>query len=114
MPDIISSGSNPRIRKLVELQKKAKVRRETGLFVIEGTRLCSDTPPQYIKEVYATENRIKNKPSKADTAASGARLIDEDRHYRLVSLPGEIPFDNYLRIDNTDLSPREAAVSGCT
>ena len=64
MPDIISSGSNPRIRKLVELQKKAKVRRETGLFVIEGTRLCSDTPPQYIKEVYATENRIKNASEK--------------------------------------------------
>lgn len=64
MPDIISSGSNPRIRKLVELQKKAKVRRETGLFVIEGTRLCTDTPPQYIKEVYATENRIKNASEK--------------------------------------------------
>ena len=64
MPDIISSGSNPRIRKLVELQKKAKLRRETGLFVIEGTRLCVDTPPQYIKEVFATENRIKNASEK--------------------------------------------------
>ena len=64
MPDKISSGSNPRIRKLVELQKKAKLRRETGLFVIEGTRLCVDTPPQYIKEVYATENRIKNASEK--------------------------------------------------
>ena len=58
----------------------------------------------------ATENRIRNKPSKADTAASGARLIDEDRHYRLVSLPGEIPFDNYLRIDNSRLSPQAAAL----
>ena len=60
MSDIISSGSNPRIRRLVELQKKGKLRRETGLFVIEGTRLCADTPAQYIKEVYATENKIRN------------------------------------------------------
>ena len=64
MPDIISSGSNPRIRKLVELQKKAKLRRETGLFVIEGSRLCADTPAQYIKEVYMTENRIRNASEK--------------------------------------------------
>ena len=64
MPDIISSGSNPRIRKLVELQKKAKLRRETGLFVIEGSRLCADTPAQYIKEVYMTEKRIRNASEK--------------------------------------------------
>ena len=64
MPDIISSGSNPRIRKLIELQKKAKLRRETGLFVIEGSRLCADTPAQYIKEVYMTENRIRNASEK--------------------------------------------------
>lgn len=64
MPDVISSGSNPRIRKLAELQKKAKARRETGLFVIEGTRLCVDTPAQYIKEVYVTENRMRNASEK--------------------------------------------------
>ena len=64
MSDIISSGSNPRIRRLVELQKKGRLRRETGLFVIEGTRLCADTPAQYIKEVYATENKIRNASEK--------------------------------------------------
>lgn len=64
MPDVISSGSNPRIRKLVELQKKGKARRETGLFVIEGTRLCVDTPEQYIQEVYVTENRMRNATEK--------------------------------------------------
>lgn len=60
MPDIITSPANPRIRKLVELQKKAKLRRETGLFIIEGSRLCTDTPEQYIREVYVTENRMRN------------------------------------------------------
>ena len=57
----------------------------------------------------ATANRIANKPSKADVALSNARLKDEDANYRLVSDEGEIPFDNYLRIDNRNLTPEKAA-----
>lgn len=56
-----------------------------------------------------TENRLRNKASKRDVEMSNARLIRDDERYRLVSLPGEIPFDNYLRIDNTDLPPEKAA-----
>lgn len=51
-----------------------------------------------------TENRLKNKASKRDIEASNQRLLKEDR-YRLVSEEGEIPFENYLRIDNTNLAP---------
>ena len=56
----------------------------------------------------ATENRIKNKPSKADVKLSDERLKKEDQ-YRLVSKEGEIPFGNYLRIDNSNLSAADAA-----
>ena len=56
-----------------------------------------------------TENRLKNKASKRDVAASDQRVLREDANYRLVSLPGEIPFENYLRIDNTHLSAEDAA-----
>ncbi len=56
----------------------------------------------------ATPNRLRNKASKRDTAFSAA-LIEEEEGYRLVSNPGEVPFDNYLRIDNTFLSPEETA-----
>lgn len=56
-----------------------------------------------------TENRLQNKASKCDTAVSEARMLREDAKYRLVSLPGELPFENYLRLDNTNLSPAEAA-----
>lgn len=51
-----------------------------------------------------TENRLKNKASKRDLEISEQRLLNEER-YRLVSEEGEIPFENYLRIDNTDLAP---------
>ena len=56
-----------------------------------------------------TENRLKNKPSKRDVEASDQRVMREDANYRLVSQPGEIPFENYLRIDNTHLSAEDAA-----
>ena len=57
-----------------------------------------------------TENRLKNKASKRDLVASDKRLIGEDTNHRLVSLPGEIPFENYIRIDNTNLAPDVVAM----
>ena len=56
-----------------------------------------------------TENRLKNKASKRDTEASNARLINDDNKYRLESYEGEIPFENYIKIDNTELEPGEVA-----
>ena len=49
-----------------------------------------------------TENRLKNKASKRDIEASNARLI----HYanqRFISRDGEIPIQNFMRIDNSNL-----------
>lgn len=56
-----------------------------------------------------TENRLKNKASKRDIAVSEQRLLNEDFNHRLVSTSGEIPFENYIRIDNTELAPDEVA-----
>ena len=61
----------------------------------------------------ATENRLKNKASKRDLESSNRRLLADDAAYRLESLPEEIPFDNYLRIDNTNLSPEETVMIIC-
>ena len=47
-----------------------------------------------------TENRLKCKPSKRNVSDSNQRLIDDDKKYRCVSYEDEIPFENYLRIDN--------------
>lgn len=56
-----------------------------------------------------TENRLKHKASKRNLEMSEAILLNDDRKYRCESREGEIPFENYLRIDNTDLSAEEAA-----
>ena len=50
-----------------------------------------------------TENRLQHKPSKRDLAVSDQRLLRDDENHRCVSYPGEVPFENYLRIENADL-----------
>lgn len=66
--------------------------------------------PQEIRlQRNVTENRLKNKPSKRDIEISNQRLLRDDSRYRCVSNKGEIPFENYIKIDNTDLSPEAAA-----
>lgn len=57
----------------------------------------------------ATENRLRNKASKRDVAASNRRLIEDDKNHRCVSYEGEITFPNYLRVDNSDKSPEAVA-----
>ena len=56
-----------------------------------------------------TENRLKHKASKRDVEASNARLLRDDASWRCVSRPGEIPFPNYLRMENAEIPAAEAA-----
>lgn len=56
-----------------------------------------------------TENRLKNKASKNDIEASNQWLINDDEKYRIESLDGEVPFENYIKIDNSELSPEDTA-----
>ena len=52
-----------------------------------------------------TPNRLAHKASKRDLAGSRERVIAMDKKFRLESNPGEIPFENYMRIDNSNLEP---------
>ena len=56
-----------------------------------------------------SENRLKHKPSKNDIEISNQRLINDDMNHRCVSYEGEITFENYLRIDNSNMEPDVAA-----
>ena len=56
-----------------------------------------------------TENRLKNKASKRNLDFSTKCILNEDANYRLVSNEGEITFENYIKIDNSNLTPDEVA-----
>jgi len=54
-----------------------------------------------------TENRLTHKPSKRDIEHSN-QLIEEQK-YRCISEEGDVPFDNYFKLNNTNIPAEEAA-----
>ena len=67
------------------------------------------TSPEIRMQRNATENRLLHKPSKRNIEASQQRNEAQDKRYRLESLDGEIPFENYIKIDNSTLSAEQTA-----
>ena len=57
----------------------------------------------------STENRLKNKASKRDIQTSEKRILSAEEKHRCESLDGEIKFKNYIKIDNSNLSPKQVA-----
>ncbi len=53
---MITSINNARIRHIQVLAKKAKARREEGLFIVEGPRMFSESPPERIERAYLSES----------------------------------------------------------
>jgi len=52
-----------------------------------------------------TENRLKHKASKRDINKSNENLIFADTKARFESKDGEISFEKYMKIDNSNLAP---------
>ena len=74
-----------------------------GIFEPYGTEFY------YVELIAPQEIRLKHKASKRDIETSNQRLINDDQNHRCVSHEGEITFDNYLRIDNSNKEPDEVA-----
>lgn len=56
-----------------------------------------------------TEHRLAHKPTKRNIEWSEQKLKESDSTHRSNSLEGEIKEKNYIRINNTDLSPELVA-----
>ena len=78
-------------------------------YVVE---LCADFEERLVRN--KSENRLLHKESKRDLAWSEAEMRKTSEKYRLNSYEGEtLPFENYLKIDNTHLPPDEVARRIC-
>lgn len=80
----------------------------TGIFKEQGAEIyCVElvAPLEVRLQRNETPNRLAHKASKRDVEASRQRLLRDGEKHRLVSRPGEIPFGNYMRIDNSNLEP---------
>ena len=56
---MITSTSNARIKRLVNLKKKRKLRDEESIFLVEGIRMFREVPIDKLKEVYVSESFYK-------------------------------------------------------
>ena len=52
----ITSATNEKIKRLVQLTTKSSARKEEGVFVAEGTKLVMEAPPEWIREIYISES----------------------------------------------------------
>lgn len=57
----------------------------------------------------STENRLLHKASKRNIEESNKRNADMNSKCRLVSNDGEIPFENYIKIDNSNIEAKDVA-----
>lgn len=53
---MISSTDNAQVKHLIQLNKKSKVRRETGTYIIEGIRMFREVPPELLVNTYVSES----------------------------------------------------------
>ncbi len=58
---MITSTSNPQIKKLLQLQKKSKARNDEKVFVVEGLRMFAEVPKNRVEKVYISETLYNRK-----------------------------------------------------
>lgn len=58
---MITSTSNARVKRLVNLRKKRKARDEEGVFLVEGIRMFREVPVDKLQEVYVLESLQERK-----------------------------------------------------
>ena len=74
---MITSVSNQAVKDTVLWQTKAKARRESGFFVVEGLRLVREAPPEDVFRTYATEAFARSSEGAALCERLGAELVSE-------------------------------------
>ena len=56
---MITSHANKSVKEVMQLVQKAKVRKERGLFVVEGIKMFLEAPVEWIEQVYISESFAK-------------------------------------------------------
>jgi TrmH family RNA methyltransferase len=52
---MISSASGKQVKRIIQLNKKAKFRRSEGVFVVEGPKMYEEVPKDWVEKVYVSE-----------------------------------------------------------
>lgn len=74
---MITSTSNGKVKRLVNLRKKRKLRDEEGVFLVEGIRMFREVPAEELREIYVSESFYKKEKKLVDEIASKAKVHTE-------------------------------------
>ena len=58
---MITSTSNPQVKNLQQLGRKAKLRNEQDVFLVEGTKMYLEAPAERIRKVYLSKSLYEEK-----------------------------------------------------
>ncbi|MBP3926729.1 MAG: RNA methyltransferase, partial [Clostridium sp.] len=75
---MITSTGNARVKAVSALVKKAKLRKEQRLFIVEGPKMFAELPKSHLRETYVSESFLKQQGERAGRLLSGC-------HYEIVS-----------------------------
>lgn len=72
---MITTGSNSRIKRLIQLNQKAKVRKAEGVFVVEGTKMFLEAPACRVREVYVSESFLERCTCREKLEQTGYEVV---------------------------------------
>lgn len=81
---MITSKNNPQVKNLIQLTKKAKARKDQGLFVVEGKKMFSEAPHDWLWHVYVSESFLRDEEN--ETLLKGCEYeVLSDSVFQMVS-----------------------------
>ena len=69
--------TNAQIKEIKKLNEKSKARREAGLFVIEGPKMFSETPIDWVEKVYVTQDFLEEIDMEYTSQSSSSTTISQ-------------------------------------
>jgi len=75
---MITSTSNPQVKRLLQLQKKSKARNEEGVFVVEGPRMFVEVPKERVENVYVSETFYNKKKHELNWEEFPLEILSEN------------------------------------
>lgn len=82
--EMITSTGNQQVKNITMLMKKAKARREQGLFVVEGKKMFSETPREWLHQVYVAESFL-SEPEAGELLGDVPYEVLSDSVFRSIS-----------------------------
>lgn len=74
---MITSTSNGKVKRLVNLKKKRKARDEEKVFLVEGIRMFREVPKKKLREVYVSESFYKREKDVVEKVLDGSGAVLE-------------------------------------